>query len=133
MKYASPREIQTWWSPRFYDLRQKPTDFDEAMWAGRQVAVILERGLFLRTITLLLGFVVLGYLCWFGLTRESRVFPDVLGFFLTVWAIRGALSSAAPHLTTIVDYGALSSYVVFIAVFLWKSSRRRGIQDSGRL
>lgn len=134
MKYATPRELETWSNPSLLDLKQKQPDFEGSMWAGRQVAVVLERGLFLRVVTVLLGLVILGYLCWFGLTSRSRAwFPDVLGFFLTVWAIRGALSAGAPHVATIVDYGALSSYVGFIAVFLWKSARKRGAQNSERL
>jgi len=133
MRYPSPQEIETWATPVFVDAGRPRVRYQEEMWAGRQVAVILERGLFVRAIAVFLALVVLGYLCWIAVMREARTwFPDILGFFLTVWAIRGALSVGAPKVATVIDYSALCFYVGFIGVFLWKVARGRQTAKSGR-
>jgi hypothetical protein len=120
MKYPSSRQIETWSTPPIADQNLPPVTYNEQMWAGRQVAVTLERGFFIQGITIFLGGVVLVYLFLFAFVRKKKETwtPDILGFFITVWAIRSALSVGGPNTATVIDYAALCSYVCFIGIFI---------------
>jgi hypothetical protein len=126
VRYATPRELETWPAVATRGSHPVQIKYDESMWAGKQEAVVLERSSFFQAITIFLALVACGYLVWFAFTKHpNRWFPDILGFFLTVWAIREALSVGAPRTPTLIDYSALCFYVAFISVMLWKFARER--------
>ncbi len=123
IRYAAPHEIETWPIPKA--AQAGTINYNESMWAGKQNAVVVERPLFLKAVTLFLAAVLTVYLIYFALARQlDKLLPDVLGFFLTVWAIRAAISVGAPKIPTLVDYGALCFYVGFVAVVLLKFARK---------
>lgn len=126
MAYPSAQTIEGWTVGTNRDPRFQNVGYREDMWAGRQMAVVLERGLFMRATTIILALVVFAYLVRFAFQRaeKEKLVPDILGFFLTVWAIRSALSVGGPHFATVIDYGALLLYITFIGILLAKVSRR---------
>jgi hypothetical protein len=126
LRYATAKEIETWSKPTLADSLTAPIAYDDSMWSGRQNAVVLERPLFLKVISIVLAVVLALYLVWFAIREETdKLTPDILGFFLTVWAIRAALSVGAPKIPTLIDYGALCFYIAFLAVVSWKFTRSR--------
>lgn len=126
MRYPGPREIEAWARRENINPRFKAVGYNKQMWAGRQMAVILERGVFIRTITIVLALVVFVYLVSFAFQskKKENLVPDILGFFLTVWAIRSALSVGGPDVATFIDYGALLFYICFIGILLCKYAKQ---------
>lgn len=122
LRPALPRELETWGQSGASEPgTASPVSFDEGMWDGRQGAVILQRSLFLRGTTVILGVVSIVYLIWLLRSpKPTKLVPDILGFFVTVWGIREILSVGAPKTPTLVDHGAMILYLGFISVMLTK-------------
>ena len=103
--------------------------YDPNVWRHGVVVLALHRPLFQRFFAVFFGIVAVVWICVIGLTTETKQLPlNVVGYFLSIWAIRGILAVGAPKITTLMDYVTLELYAILLVVaacrFLWGYQQR---------
>jgi len=89
------------------DVRRSARD-PQDHWLQRHIYIELERPLFLKVLAVLLGASALVSIVGVTLASKREDLPKLLvGSLLSLWALRGILSSGAPRGTTLIDYATL--------------------------
>lgn len=100
--------------------------YNPQRWTDGQFAILLQRPFFLRYSTVILGVIAFVAALLVPLLTDPKQFAlNALGYFLALWAVRSALSSAAPPgVPTYLDHGVLGLYLVTIGAFFLRLAIR---------
>ncbi|MCU1320974.1 MAG: hypothetical protein JWM43_623 [Acidobacteriaceae bacterium] len=103
-----------------------PDEYNDALWEKNRFAIVLERPLFLRQLTIALFLIALTSVVFVAYTTSLDSWaPNIAGIFLTIWAIRSILGSTAPSLPTLMDLGSLVMYLLGISILLIRLINRK--------
>lgn len=121
--------------PRFHEVKgigfEPPDDQIEALnfdkWnKGHAFLLVLDRPLFLRVMTILIGAVALLSMAYITVLRPpSDLLINSIGYVIAVWAMREILSGGTEVFPTLIDYGTLMLYSFLIVAALAKTIWRK--------
>jgi hypothetical protein len=108
----------------YSNLRKYHPEF----WTESGVALSVERPLFLRVLTIVLGVTaVLSMVLVYSFSDPSRYFLNSLGAFAALWGVRSILTASAPKTPNVVDFVVLALFIgqsVIVAIrWLMKSEK----------
>jgi hypothetical protein len=104
---------------QFPNLRKYHPEF----WTGSGFALSVERPLFLRVLTIVLGVTaVFSMVLVYSLSDPSKYFLNSLGGFAALWGVRSILTASAPKTPNVVDFVVLALFIVqsvIVAIRWW--------------
>jgi len=114
------REDVEWAVRRFtnasFEASRVAAAFDPDGWRHGVVVLIMHRPIFPRFFAVFFGVVAV---IWIGfivmIEDKKQLMLNVVGYFLSIWAIRAPLATGAPKVTTLMDYATLGLYAILIA------------------
>jgi hypothetical protein len=110
-----------------------PDEYKFELWRQNRFAIVLERPMFLRQLTIALFVIAFASVVFVASTTPLNNWaPNIAGIFLTVWAIRSVLSSTAPNLPTLMDLGSLVIYLLGMTILVVRLIIQKQPLFSGR-
>jgi hypothetical protein len=101
--------------------------YSPEFWTGPGVAISVERPLFLRELTIVLGLAAISSMVFvYRLSEPSRYFLNSLGTFAALWGVRSILMTDAPKSPNIVDFAVLVFFIVQIVLVATRFLLSRG-------
>jgi hypothetical protein len=124
VREASPAMLERWPIASNQNLQIRPNIFplysgqyDKKFWSRDGIAIIVERPLFIKVITIFLGLLALTFVFAVAFTAQFKVLlTNCVGYFVGLWAVRGILTASAPKSQTLIDYGVLALYSLLVAI-----------------
>ena len=93
--------------------------FNPEFWYRTGFAISVERPLYLRVLTVVLGVIAVISVFIVSLRSEpSAYLLNAVGIFVALWGVRSIITASAPKTPNFVDFGVLALFILQIVIGL---------------
>jgi hypothetical protein len=93
-------------------------------------ALIIERPIFLRFLTIILGIIAVGSAVYIGWLANFNAIPlQIAGYVVALWGIRNNLLGGIKSFPLYIDYAMLFMYLIIFAGIIFRKIMGKGKQS----